>query len=379
MPRLKIPDHELTEEQRKRRARNERYRGKNASFAEDCNPKSVRLVEPVSNEAIESNDTPTLDRSIETDSTETNGNETKDETSLSNSSHIPTILTLKKRVKFLGLLLTSFKVRRAKRDQVKPSQPTISAVLVSAAIACTLAAAIWMSFHLHYEALLTLDILPKTKLFGYPAAMVMAFILEALFVVLAVLVSTLKSPLERVGSAFFLVLFAACSVAFLVWGTKKATANKIDEHVSQVAASKMDQDLVARIKSRLNTLIQQESAITKQTNPDIEGSYANKGWLGRVGQLNEQLPVVQGKIAALETQLSDLKVAASITVAEPGNKDKVQLMSSVGYVAEGLRILLLAVTAFLIHVLVGQLAFLYRQGTRIFCYCWNIENRALNN
>ena len=293
MARPRKPESELTEQQLKRRRQNDRARGNSNRYSQD---ESLKLVES------------SISQTSNTQSTNSNknsGTQTDYQTALG----------------YFTACLSS-------------------TVLI---VCCVL------SYHLQLEAYEKLALLPDIDVFGLPVNKVTAALVEVLLVMFAGIAFYGRSVLEQCTSGVLFLVIGVNTAILMINGQKAKEHQTLQlAKRSEVLSVENDYQMTA-LKERRLSLVKQRDLLLGQLDSANPGSYASSGAVGLVKSTFAKVEALNGKIKEIDQSSLQLRHAKT-AVTRP----QVSFIARTTMFSEWLRIILLVVTAFLVHFVMAR-------------------------
>lgn len=322
MPRPRTPDCELTHEQRKRRERNERYREKLRSARQKNLKPTHKAKQSLAIEKPQQISNISENRVLKDVSNEI-ASKTERETTRSaislveNPDPLPNRLAHSKLLNYLGLIF----------------------------LGSVLATCCMLSYFLQLEMYESLHILPTLSFAGIEFTKITAVLVELLLVLLAGLALSGRNVTEKVSAcALFLVIGGGNAV--LLWhGQEVSLHHTITAATVKSQAALRNNGTVLRLTDQRRALEQQRDALIKQIDINNTGSFAASGAIGLVRDSMTKLDQIQSRIENI-----DREILSNTEGSVPQRRIRDQIMyERTTLAAEVFRILLLMVTAFLVH------------------------------
>lgn len=328
MGRRRIPDDQLTPEQLKRRKRNERYRMRSVS-----NPSELQIVTSEDNSILN------------------NPSQKKDsvskKTELDKSSQIDSIQSDSKTLD-----------RRQPEDHRDESEgpsktgghDSARLQVVSIVTAPLLVVCCVLSYLLQVEVYESLEILPEIYLVGISIVHITAITVEVLLILLAVLMFAGRSLVERLAAGCLFCIIGGGTAAMMWHGQEVKLQSEVADIEKGESMDQAQHGLKKKLQADREALVDQRDVLLQQLDVNNPRGFAASGAIGLVNKSLAKLDVIENKIDGIDRRISQ-QTQSNTVAMEP----KKSLMKRTTLFAEVFRLVLLFVTAFLVHVLIARI------------------------
>ena len=313
MARPRIPDCELTEAQLKRRERNDKYRAKSLALVQGKrDPK--KALSQIESQLVSKNIKtafPNLQRAAG--------------------------------IKLVALTSNTF----GKMKKISPLKTVVNFSLILLLIVCCT-----LSYHLQVELYESLSILPDKMVLGLKFTTIASALIEVLLVVLAGFVCQGRNTLEKIFSGILFLVIGVGTAFLMYYDQEKKKSNTVEKLISENQAQPIQSPEITKLTNKRNLYNQELTANLAQIDPNVKGSYASSGAIGLVRDANNRIAEIRKEIERIDKEIIANKANSESATKLMPKKDIIKQKTAA---AEAFRILLLIVTAFLVHAILARI------------------------